>query len=846
MPVADRFRPRARACGPSNAGKRRHPAGLRNRLLSSVCSISCVFGIANAIALRQARGQEATIADVTVGAQRGELTKQEQKVLLETPRSAAIINGEKAEDQRLDRLDDFALRVPNYRPNTGNPETSLPAIRGMGSGRVLQIGGESDTGFVQDNVFWKYVGFQWGDYVDLDSFEIGLGPQGTTGGKNTTVGTVGVRTQLPSFDRKATFETSYANYSRIIEKVNLTGPIIDEKLAYRVAFYLDQGDGWIHDQATGAGYLNNHRWGVRGQLLYVGDEFTDRLIFNRASSYEYNNYGKSGRGPFSDSAVLYANGTFGTNFSQTLWNRLGRPVLTFDPYKPYVVGFGTHEAQTLSVSNEIDRQIGENTLTSISAWGQYYTHPNSPETPAGGSQGTETNNGYGNIWVDQYSQELRLASPKDRQLEWQTGIYSLYEKLWDFSGNNFGTDAAKWYNNAALQRGFQQRQTGKSNTFQLAAFGQASYHLDDRWTLTLGLRDSYEVKEGSNFAWINAASTTYSAQQVYSAVRGATGAGIFDTGGQTKKRNMFTGIFNPKYKVDDNITLYGLLGRGEKAGAINISALPIMDGLTFKGFQPVITKPETSWDYEIGAKTSWLDGHLIANMNLYWSDIFNLQDQLTDTSYLDSTGQPLRLTYLGNIPHIRLRGVEFDGRWSPIERLQLNLSGAYTEVRYIDFANAAPPSDWIWPTPNPVPAGFIKAPLTLSRSNTRWENLPKWAFNVGADYEHPLGPILSDLGPSWAVPVNGFAYVNVAWKDRTQLTDPHSVFQYWQAAYSLVDFGFGLRTEDKRYSLSVWSKNLFDKRYFTSWTAGTTTAPATVGLQDLPRTFGGTLRVTLD
>jgi len=37
-----------------------------------------------------------------------------------------------------------------------------------------------------------------------------------------------------------------------------------------------QGDGWINDAVTGAGLLNNNRWGARGQLLYTGDEITDR------------------------------------------------------------------------------------------------------------------------------------------------------------------------------------------------------------------------------------------------------------------------------------------------------------------------------------------------------------------------------------------------------------------------------------------------------------------------------------------------------------------------------------------------------------------------------------------
>ncbi len=248
------------------------------RLRSWVSSVSlAALGVAGSQTFT-AYGDEARVEDVKVGAEvDAGPTAREEKILARTPRSAGYVNAKKAEEQHLERLSDFSQLVPNYNPAIGNPRTSRPAIRGIGVGAGNGDGAESDTGFIVDNIFYKHVGFQWADFVDIDSFEVELGPRGTTGGKNTTVGAVNIRTQTPSFERKATFETSFANYSHIIEKLNVTGPIIDDKLAYRVTFYLDKSDGWVRDQATGAGVLNNNRWGARGQLYYVGDNFTDRL-----------------------------------------------------------------------------------------------------------------------------------------------------------------------------------------------------------------------------------------------------------------------------------------------------------------------------------------------------------------------------------------------------------------------------------------------------------------------------------------------------------------------------------------------------------------------------------------
>lgn len=823
-----------------------------SRRIQLVVSLPFTLGAA-VVAIPVALAEEVQVEDVKVtGGGRDEktgLTRREEKILIDTPRSAGVVNGEKAQQQHIERLSDFAQRVPNYNPAIGNPRTSRPAIRGVGVGAGNGDGAESDTGFIVDNVFYKHVGFQWADFIDLESFEIELGPRGTTGGKNTTVGAINIRTQLPSFERKATFETSFANYNHIIEKLNVTGPVIDDKLAYRVALYLDKGDGWIRDQVTGASVLNNNRWGARGQLLYVGDNFTDRLIFNYATSHEYNN---SNTGVFSDSLPLYANGALGRTYSQTVWRRLNKPILTFDPFKPYYTHLGTLDARQYTASNEANIQIGENTLTSISAWGRFVLHPRNSM----GNQELETSDGHTEVWAQQFSQELRLASPKDQKLEWLGGIFAFYEKIHSYAETIYGSDAAQWHTaspstDPGLMAGFRRHADGKSTTFNIAGYGQATYHVDDQLALTLGLRNGYEVKGGSNFAWVGAWSDTYSFGRVYDLIASANGTGFFDTGGQKVARNMFTGIFNPSYKIDENILLYGLVGRGEKAPAVNTAAQAIWSGEIFKGWQPLFTKAETSWDYELGVKTNWLDNTLIANVNLYWTDIYNFQASMVNSSLTDATGEPIRQNYLGNIPHVRLRGVEFVGRWSPIERLWLSFNGAYTEARYVDFQNAPVPDDWNWPKPSSAPAEFLKAPLSLSLSNSRFTNLPKWAFNIGAEYSHPLGPAFRDLG-SWADhSLTAFGYANLAWSDKYQLTNPWSVFQYWQPAYSIVNAGVGLRTDDERYSLQLWVKNLFDKRYIPptptggGWTPGTPTTPASYNLQAQPRYFGGTLLVKL-
>ncbi|CAN2536109.1 hypothetical+protein [Methylocapsa aurea] len=686
--------------------------------------------------------------------------------LRETTRSIAVVNGRKAEVQHLERLSDFFQIVPNYRPQEGNSVTTRPAIRGVSStlGPLARssgnlIGAEFDTGFVIDNVFWKNAGFQATDFTDLEAFELALGLQGTTGGKNTTVGNVIVRTALPSFARRATLEATFASYNHLIEKLNVTGPVIDDKLAYRLTLFVDKGDSWIRDQATGAGYLNDNRWGGRGQLYYVGEDVTDRLIFSYNANCEYSNTGIMTSGPFADSFLIYANGTLPSRtYAQNVALRLSKPILTYDPYKPYLTRAGTFDTRDYTVSNQLDWNLGPVAFSSISAYGRSRIIGNNPSS----NQELEITGGNYNPLIDQFSQEFRLTSQKGGSFEWQAGLYSFYENGWARNTILFGSDAAAWYSRPALVHGLQHVRDSKTRTFQIAAYGQATYRVDERLALTFGLRESYETKEGSVFSWQKLFPNQYTFQQQEAAIRAGGGQTFYDTGGQEKRFNMLTGAFNPEYRVNEHILLHALVARGEKAGALNNAAQPILDSaLQFRGWQPLITKPETSWDYEIGVNTSWLDETLFANLNFYWTELYNFQTGLTDASYTDSTGQPIRTTYLGNVNHAQLRGIEFTGRWSPIERLWLTFNGARTDARWIDYPNATPPADWLWPTPSPTPAGFLVSPNTLSRSSTRWEALPMWSFNVGVNYERPLGRVYRERGPALEPP-----------RDRVRLFEP--------------------------------------------------------------------------
>ncbi|MBG0808044.1 TonB-dependent receptor [Methylosinus sp. H3A] len=776
----------------------------------------------------QAAAASTKVDDVTVTSRLREEKAQD------VPQPVAVVGGKTADREHIERLQEFAQKVPNFNFFVGNPRGSGVNIRGTSGAFNSADGAESAVGFIVDNVFYTHTGFQWADYVDLQSLEIARGPQGTLLGKNTTAGAVVIHTQLPAFARSATLETSYGNRNRVTEKLNVTGPIIDDQLAYRATFFLDKSDGFIHDKVTGAGLLNNDRWGVRGQLLYVGDNFTDRLIFERLRSDEYNNYNAL----WGDSIPFFANGTTARRFSQNVASRLGKPILSLDPYNPYLTRLGHLDQRTHGLSNEINYQIGENTLTAITAWRDFVLHPRNSLGPNFGNE-LEIQSVAFDTYVAQFSQEIRLASPKEQELEWQIGFYGLREHIWSYRHDDYGSDASQWFSNnintnSALLNGVTVHQDGKAKTTSFALFGQATWHIDQQWALTAGLRDTYEIKNGSDFGWISGFNSAFSLQQTFNAVAqsrgGVTG---FDTGGVRKFNNSLSGLINPSYRYNENVLVYGSVARGEKSGAVNTNAIPILDSArNFKEFQPVIIKPEVTWDYELGAKTNWLDGKLIVNANLYWQDTYNFQTPLVNTDFTDVTGVPISNTFLGNIGHVRFRGVEFDGRWSPIDRLWLTFSGALTEVRYVDFEKGPKSADW----------GFAGSPGSVNLTGTKATGISPLSFNVGVNYEHPLGAIFHDFG--FGRSVSAYTYLNASWKDTTVFSNPWSIYKLEQRPYTLVNVGFGIKTDDDDYNLFFWAKNILDERWLTNQSISAGGGPNTQTYGD-PRWFGGTLRVKL-
>jgi len=762
--------------------------------------------------------------------------------LQDVPLSISAISADVVKTERLDRLQDFAQKIPNFNPYTSNPRTSALSIRGVGGINGGSDGSESGVGLIVDNVFYTYVGFAWGPLYDLAGIEVARGPQGTLLGKNTTVGAVIVRNAAPSFTPESAIDISAGNYNSLSLRGYSTGTLVTDKLAYRVSFLRDKQDGFYRNNSpllndnrrSTVDFQDVNRWGIRGQLLWTpSDTIKDRLIVDHTETAEFNNYG----GIVSSPITRYNNGAPYRTYATKLFQLYGLTGLDTDPY----TGDSTNPSRLYSyatgVSNELTAELGGVTLTSVTAFRSFRLYPRNSQGNYGlylYSLGYDNDNKF-------WSQEIRLASDPGTLLDWQVGAYALKDDRESNDRIIFGKDAAGFYGttlpasftarvpitiNPYVLNGLEYDQVGIAHTRSIAGFGQAILHIAPWFDLTAGVRYTHEKREGSNTGTsFNGAAGLTGAEltQQTNLLRSLFG-GYFSLADK-QTNNSWSWLVNPSFKITPDLLIYGSAARGVKSGAVNTVAVPVYSGATVIGATPVITSPETSLDFEAGVKSTWLGGRFTLNVNAYQNTIKNYQGSITDTSsFFDASGVNIPKAYLGNIAKVRLRGLEIESNWEVADGIQFHAAGAIVGAKYLDYTNSGAPVDW----------QYAGGPKTIDLSGKKIPNVAPWTANAGINFDRPVGTV---AGQDVAL----FGFVNESVTGRTRFSDAGSSIWLGQKTYALTNASIGLRRTDDRVTVSLWVKNLFDQKYTYNKTIGTTNAAPTWSLGDR-RTFG--VRVT--
>ncbi|MER0836455.1 TonB-dependent receptor [Pseudomonas aeruginosa] len=726
-------------------------------------------------ALSDSADQAQTLGTVTVKARRREESSQS------VPTPLTAVDGKTLESHGVSRVQDLQQLAPSLNMQIWHPAQNSLSIRGIGN-NPRNDGLEGSTAVYLDNVYLSRPGMAVFDLLDIEQLEILRGPQGTLFGKNSTAGVINLTSRGPTFDPQRRLSVSAGQYGYRQYQGSFSGPL-SETLAGRLTLSRTERDGFIENVYNGK-HEGSTRNGVRGQLLFKPNERFDLRVIA-----DYDEDDQDLTRSFVSYGPLAA--------TRARLGRVGANVIA-DP-KDFKVNSNSRNGTNVyqhGISAEANWHLDNDfTLTSVSAWRVWEFSPHNDDltdATAWTRMGVTAN-------ANQFSQEIRLASPKDERFDYVLGAYYFKGNVGSNFFYDYGPDADLWQNTPqGTLANVHTRSPSQIGTDSYALFGQGTLHLDSRWDLTVGLRGTYEEKQGRirRYAPVgpDASASALAARQA--------SFGAYDSGNLSISGSSPSGLLTLSYKASPDLLIYTSVSHGEKSGGIN----PTVPNAS-AGADSLLIGAERANNAELGFKSTLFDQRLQFNANLFWTGINGYQATYWDQQYNTS--------YLTNVGSVRSRGVEFEATAIVLRGLTLNVNGSFVDATYTDYSNAPCP---------PEVGGSL-----CNFNGERVMGSPRQIFNANAHYE-------------WRQTQRITPYANLSYSYRGESYGSSDNSRYSLIpSYSLANLSAGVRIDDgdAQWDLSIWARNLFDKFYYTNLASGG--GGLFVGTIGEPRTLGASL-----
>lgn len=705
-----------------------------------------------ALSPKSAAAQDA-LEPITVTAQRR--AEDVQSV----PMSLTVLDATELEQRNVKSFIDYGTTIPNLSfgySGIGFSNARTIAIRG--------IAGDNTTGFYLDDT--PLPDTIDPRVVDIDRIEVLRGPQGTLYGARSEGGTVRLITEQPSDDLSIKAHVGSSDTWNTVEPnrvadATMNIPLIPQKLDLRIVALYDYEAGFFRrtfpttllgtDYQTVDNVAANQVTGGSISLTWrVNDALTitPRVLYQNS---EYNGF------PYSDHTA------YTVPPPATAPTNLNLDPNNFVQTRLYDLAEGGHDRWSLASLTMADKTSIGDFVSSTS-----YFHRDVFETEDVSDYNYQILGQpfYSAIaagtTVYQFVQEIRFASRFSGPVQFVGGLYyeatdgsPLYEPPAHAAGLNayFGGTAA---NPAAGLNPLDPDEIVATyqheRTTEPAAYGELSYQLSQPLKLITGAR----VYRNEN--------TSYSSQE-----------GIVVGGPRISEppQTLTQSGVNPKIELQDQLTpqkmIYATASKGFRPGGIN-PAIPSAFGCGESLAQLGVTTEEAShfksdslWNYEIGAKTSWLDQRLTLDGAAYYIDWKNLQQNV-----LLACG----FGFTGNVGSAKSEGFELETRARPTSSLDLSAGVGYAHAVITESSATSPQQPG-----SPV------------------YQVPDWTANASATHTHALAQglgLVSNLT---------YAYVGHSFSANNNPFDPRI-----RAAYGLFDARFALKWDN--YQLALVGKNL--------------------------------------
>ncbi|MCU0303892.1 MAG: TonB-dependent receptor [Thermoanaerobaculales bacterium] len=589
------------------------------------------------------------VGEITVTAQRREENIQE------VPLALTALQGEDLETLMVGAPDVRILsgRVPSLVMESSFGR-AFPRfyIRGLGN-PDFDLNASQPVSMMVDEVVLENPVVKGMPLFDLDRVEVLRGPQGTLFGRNTPAGVVKFETRRPVIgDPGGSFRASYGTYGSFDVSGGVNVPVGDH-LAMRFSALYQEQDDWIDNlyEPGPVDELGGHTIGAgRFQLLWSPTESFDALV-------NLHTWDVDGTARVFRANILKPGG--------------GGLVDGFDQEEVYLDGQNSQDISSYGGSLRFDWDLGGSTLTSITAFekidnmlsrgdidggfGAVYAPPSGPGFIPFASESAD-----GIPDLDQFTQELRLASNGNDTLDWIFGAFYFDE---DFQADTYSFNSLAPGN----PRDGYAFQTQQSTSYAL--FGSLDFHLGERWDLQAGIRYTDDEKD-------------FSAERPDPTFQLPTFAPITR---HTEDDNVSWNL-SATYKPSSDVNVYGRVATGFRAPSIQGRILFCADfegGLNPATNCVSVADSEDILSFELGAKTILADNRLRLNLAAYW---FEVSDQ-----QITAVGGEYNTATLLNADKTEGHGLEADIEWTPSGRVLMTFGASWnpTEIKDPNLTVAA-------------------------------------------------------------------------------------------------------------------------------------------------------------
>ncbi len=724
------------------------------------------------------------------------ITAQKRPERLEDiPVAARVVSSQALAAANVADLSDLNNLVPSVQLN-GTINGRVPTgIRGISSvSNEGAVGIPSGVAVMIDGVPVPSDSFDANNVMGIQNVEVLLGPQSTLGGRTAASGVINLTTRGPT-DSPYGFANATVTTDREYRIEGfLSGPLIDRVEgsldAYRRTTPYPITNLTLNQTTT------QDIYGARAKLKFAITDDLDLTLMG----HDENTVGTG----FNFTYIYITPGnTFlfpGSPFTQAVmlpgiklsWQNL-------DYTSPVTTAGATYRDNDYSAI--IDYRLpGGYTLTSTSAYTQENQHlvqdlfaVNEYYWTVLTGAGTNVYNNTQQLFttVQQTSEELKILSPVDQTFSWLSGFF--------YSDTTVDEHGLRTFPPAPVDS------FAVPTTATYDLYARSTLQVTPSTSLITGLRFNHDV--------ISYRIDQLVPPQPYHSAGSAA-------------NNTLVGDIALKQQLTSNVMTYVSYSRGYSPAAYNTSAQ-----LTSNASLAPVSRENIN-SFEIGTKGTYLDRRVILNADLFDTIYRNYQVQ----SYSYAPGvlsPPLTLSSAGRA---ETRGLELQTDWLATPTTQLTFNSAYIDAKFKDYESA--PCYGTQPTIpitqlNAQPPAGLCGQLTVAGmpqgspyqnvSGDTMPNAPKFKGILSIEQRVPL----ANHPYQWVFDAN---YIYRTSAQMLPDQNPYAV----QGGFGLLNLSAALRSNDGRYSATLFVKNLTNHVYYTDvedfWSGLWTGSPSHTGV----------------